>query len=343
MTNKTKKYIIVVFLALLIWVSAYLALEKTELRTIKLDIVQSNPSLFVSFVEREKPVRINVTFKGSAAKISKFETWLDTPEPGLQDKSTFYFDADKENKARERVYTVDVLEFLKGSDKIKSFGLTVEKSQPLTVKIEVKELVKQPVSVECFDEKGGLLTHRSIEPPTVEMYVPVNWTTEDMLKARVLLTSTEIINARKESVQARPFIVLGGDNKYAKEQVKIRLSLTDLAQRPGQPKTIEFQISEKMLKQYRPELQNENDLTETTTFRATEEAWQAYLTITPKLIIEVREEDIREDDDPEKVITRPVKHNFPEEYLRKNEIELVGDPREAKFKLVPVTPSSGGS
>ena len=157
MSSKTKKYIIVVFLTLLIWASAYLALEETNQRTIKLD-ARRNPRLFVSFVNRKKPFQVNVTLKGSAAKIKDFEEWLDAPEPGLQDKSTFYFDAEEENKAKEEVYTLDVLDFLKGSDKIKSYGLTVESCQPAAVDVEVRKLERQPVPVECRNENGVLLT-----------------------------------------------------------------------------------------------------------------------------------------------------------------------------------------
>ncbi|MHC4362893.1 MAG: hypothetical protein ACYSTZ_08705 [Planctomycetota bacterium] len=57
-----------------------------------------------------------------------------------------------------------------------------------------------------------------------------------------------------------------------------------------------------------------------------------------QVILEIEDDDLKL---PEP--TRLLEYNFPEEYLRRNEIELIQPPVEARFKLVPLASTEAPS
>ncbi len=82
------------------------------------------------------------------------------------------------------------------------------------------------------------------------------------------------------------------------------------------------------------EVTNYNDLVPFTIF-ATEAAKQAYENQEFQIILYIR--DDAKEKGPDEVQRREVVPDFPEEYVRKNEIRLKNPPVQAKFKLIPLS------
>ena len=329
MFEKLKKTAVVVILTLLIWTGAYLTLEEEITRPATLDILFSR-SLLVTFVNAERPVEIALTLKGPAAKIRQLEKMLQSDDPDKKEKFDFYFDAQEEGKADPGKQFIDVLQLLRKTAKIRNYNLTLESCEPPIVEIVVEKLVKRTLTIQCIDkDTGAKLVAKNITPsPTVDMYVRKSWPETD-LKAKVVLTPEQIVKAKDDYITIKPFIVLadGEQPRYA-DYHNITLPSTTLPPRSLQP-SIGYICNENILKRYDIELLNEKDLTTSTKFRATAEAWEEYEKTRPHLLIPISE---IEPDKPVAVI-----YNFPQQYVRNGEIELAEPDKaeKAKFKLVP--------
>jgi hypothetical protein len=84
------------------------------------------------------------------------------------------------------------------------------------------------------------------------------------------------------------------------------------------------------------EIENYNEVVSFFIF-ATLDAKNAYESRNFGITLEILDED--EKKPPETIHRRDVVYNFPHEYLEKNEIRLDGEPGEAKFKLIPLSPA----
>jgi len=333
MIEKLKKAAVVLILTLLIWTGSYLALEQKITRTATLDILSSRP-LLVTFIGTERPIEIELTLKGPAAKIAQLKKMLQSDNPDEKEKFDFYFDAEEEGKAKPGRYLINVPELLKKNTKIRSYNLSIESCKPETVEIEVEKLVKKILAIQCLDG----ISHIEIIPdnitpsPTVEMYVKADWPAE-ALKAKVFLTPEQIAKARHDYVTIQPFIELapGESPRYA-DYHNVILPSTALPDRSLQP-SIGYICTKNIREKYNIELINENELTSTTSFRATERAWKEYTEkTTPHLLIPISENESGE------ITTVSVIYNFPQQYLRNGEIELIDSDSapKAKFKLTPI-------
>ena len=339
MFEKLKKTAVVVILTLLIWTGSYLALEQDITRTATLDILPSRP-LLVTFVNAERPVEIELTLKGPAAKITQLQKMLQSDDPEEREKFDFYFDAEEEGKTEPGRYVINIPELLGKTAKLRNYSLTIpaESCKPETVEIEVEKLVKKTLTIQCLDNDSGveLISEKITPSPTVEMYVKASWPDDD-LKAKVLLTPEQIVQARQSYVTIQPFIVLsaGEQPRYA-DYHNITLPSTSLPVWSFQP-SIGYIRSKNTREKYDIELLNEKELTSTTSFRATDEAWKEYKEkTTPHLLISISKPESGE------IAAVPVIYNFPQQYVRKGEIELA-DPDsapKAKFKLIPISQSA---
>jgi hypothetical protein len=168
--------------------------------------------------------------------------------------------------------------------------------------------------------------------------VPGDWNGE-RLAARVKLSPTEIAQAQKATIVKNPFIILSqGLQRNIPTAVRITLppegqGLMDyIINNPtlsiAKPPTLE--------NDYQVEIIEYQKLIGTSfTIRATEAAKQAYEGQNRALMtLHIRASDTT---NPEEVKTRPVVYNFPEEYVRKDEIKLKNpqDAAVAKFRLIP--------
>jgi len=229
MFEKFKKTAVVVILTLLIWTGSYLALEQNITRTATLDIL-SRPSLLVTFVNAERPIEIELTLKGPAAKISQLKRMLQSDNLDEKEKLDFFFDAGEGSKAEPGRHFIDVPELLRKTAKIRNYNLTIESCEPSIVEIKVEKLVKRTLTIQCLDWDSGVeLVPKEITPsPTVEMYVKDSWLAND-LKAKVILTPEQIVQARSDHVSMQPFIVLEpGEQPVYADYHKIKLPSTAL-------------------------------------------------------------------------------------------------------------------
>jgi hypothetical protein len=337
MLAKLKKIVVVIFLTLLIWTWAYMALEQVIVESGTLNIsTATSPDLYVQF-DREVPIRLKLEIKGPASKIADFRRRLQAKENDQEkERLDFFFNAEKQDMARPDKYDLNVLQFLKESSRLKRLGLAVESCNVETIKVEVEELVEKVLPVQCLDESGEILPHSSIEPARVRRFVRQSWP-QEFLKAYVTLSPTQIEQARAEenTIIETPYIEFSpGRRKYGSVRVEIDLPSLEqqLSDQPLQP-TIGFTFSRSLHGKYTVELSNESELTSSTKFKATENAWNEYVKRTPyQMLIEVRDGDEAATSE----ITREVIYNFPPEYAQKKEIKLNEPPRKARFKLVPI-------
>lgn len=336
---KFGKIAIVIFLTVLIWVWADLALEELfPVSNVPITISKStNRALWVSFVdENESLVPIytvkNIVLKGSASRTSDVDRKLKTGSLQLD----FFLDAEQEGMDKPGKYPLDVPNLLRKSNQIRELGLAVQSCEPDKLTINVVELVEKPLDIECFDESGAPLVVKSVDPPKVDMFVPA----DSRLTAKVELTPREIDQARRSVAEKTPYVVLAeGQRRHASKPVRIKMpsEADSLSEYTIQEAKLVIAMSVNLLGEYKPEVTNHNEVVSPFTILATLEAKQAYENQPFHMTLYILDEDVNKG--PEEVIPRKVFCNFPEEFVRKNEIRLKNPqkPAEAKFKLIRLT------
>ncbi|MCH7557151.1 MAG: hypothetical protein IIB56_06805 [Planctomycetes bacterium] len=329
---KYGKITVVIFLTILIWVWADLALDEPHSVSNARIVAKSSPNLWVSF--KGKPwIRIdNIKLKGPASKITKVSRRLNdgslVPD--------FSLSPEREGMTTAGQHILNVLDFVKRSDKIKEFsGLMVEACEPKMIDVNVVELVKTELDIECFDENGTLLEVASIEPSKVDMFVPA----DSRLKARVQLTPRDIEQARLSVVEKTPYVVLAeGQTRQASAPVEIKMppEADTLSEYLIAEAKLGFTLSANLQGIYKVEV-NYNEVVRPFTILATEEAKLAYESQPFQMTLYILDNDARKG--PEEEQRREVVYNLPEEFVRRNEIKLNNPqkPAEARFKLIRLT------
>jgi hypothetical protein len=330
---KFGKIAIVIFLTILIWVWVDLALD-VEYTAPKAAInVAFSPALWVSFDNKPSASIDNIVLKGPASKIAEVRQKLNDGSLALD----FFLDPVREGMTTTGSHELRVLDFIKGSEKIKELGgLTVEDCEPEIIDVNVVELVEKPLDIECFNESGAPLDVESVDPPKVDMYVPA----DSRLTARVRLTRREIEQARLSVVVKTPYVVLATDQiKQAPKSVKIKMlpEADSLSEHTIQEAKLGFTLSANLQGKYRVDV-NYNEVVRPFTILATLEAKQAYESQPVQMTLYILDDDKKKG--PEEEQQRGVFYNFPEEFVRRNEIKLKNPPKQAKFKLIPLTPET---
>jgi len=340
---KFGKIAVVIFLTILIWVWADLALDvPLAVSNVPITISKStNSTLWVSFVdENESLVPIytikSIDLKGSASRISEVNRKLKT---GLLQLDDFFFlDAEQEGMDKTGKYPLNVLNLLKRSDQIKKLGLTVQSCEPNELTVNVVELEKRQLDIECFNGSGTLLKVESIEPSSkVDMLVPAG----SRLKAKVELTPSEIDQARNSGVIKIPYVVLAEDQRrQALTSVTIKMSpeADPLGEHLIKQARLGFTFSANLQGKYKLGDVNYNEVVSAFTIFATLEAKQAYEDQPYQMTLYILD-DAREKG-PEVEQQGKVIYLFPEEFVRRNEIRPNNPPKPAKFKLIPLTPET---
>ena len=329
MARRIKKILLVIILTVLIWAWAYQASDKSIDKPAVLTVSRAiDPSLFVTFEGKDK-VDFRITITGPALQVSELEKKLAKGEEQLE----FVFNAEEEKMVTSGTHSLNLLQFLKTSDKMTALNLAAESCSPAKISVVVEKLVDKTLPVHCYNDNGLPVEHEKITPPTVKMFVPEKWT-GDLLEARVLLTSQSVESARKAPITIQPYVeLIPGVPTYANQSVQIKLPSTQtlLEERslPGSQLAIGY-IHSPLTSKYDVVLSNEKELTEVTRFKATEAAFNAYKNQTYQMLIELKDSDINAEGE----ITRPVIYNFPAEFVAKNQIELASQPTPARFKLV---------
>jgi hypothetical protein len=323
------KILLVIFLTVLIWVWADLALdEEHPIPSVTISVAKStDPSLWVSFNEEPAVSVDNVVLKGPASKIRDVRRKLNDGSLIL----SFFLDAEQEGMVNPGEYPLKVLNFLKQSRQIKQLGLTVESCEPDKLSVNVVKLVEKKLTVKCFDEDEIPLIKAESIPSKVDMFVPEDWEGE-ALTAKVRLTRSEVEQARVEAVPKKPYIELvPGQTREDATTVEIT---TPLQEDPRSDYTITtatlgITLSPTLLGKYDVEIENFAEVIGGITIRATLEAKGAYEKMRYQVILEIDDEDA--------MSTEPLKreliYNFPAECVRNGEIELNQQPVIARFKL----------
>ncbi len=330
---KISKIAIVVFLTVLIWVWADLALDDTfTVAGAAITVDDSALSRWVTINGKVSVPIESITLKGPASKISEFRRkFRDRPSaPSFE----FFLDVEQEGMMEPGGYpSFDVRSFLRKSEQIRQFGLTVESCKPANLDVKVVALSEKSLPVECFDTNGNPLKYENIEPAAVSVFVPDSWGRNE--PARVTLTPRDITQARTAPVEMAPFIELpDGQRRKARTLVKIKMppeedrlqNYTITTATPG------FLLGANLQGKCKVEVSNPNVLMGAIQIRATEQAKQAYENMDYQVILRILDTDLNAPDRRRELI-----YNFPPEYVRKGEIELVvtpGQPAEIQFKVV---------
>ncbi len=326
---KYGKIAIVVSLTVLIWVWADLTLDETPPARPAVIVVDESvaPKLWVSFSQKPS-VDIKVTLSGPHSAFVALDRKLPTEGKTIR----FVFDPVVEKMTKPPGRPLRVLDFLQKDRELKQLGLKVKLCEPEVVDVNVVELSKKSLPVECFDEDGVSLKAESI-PSKVEMFVP-----EGARTARVQLSHAEIERARLTPIPITPYVVLAeGLIRHAATPVKVKMPP------PTDPLSEETINAPKLgmalsvnLQGYSVQITNQDEVRGPIKIRATAAAKQAYEAMRYQIILEIDDEDIKLAEP-----RRELKYNFPEEFVRTDEIEINQAPVQARFKLdEPVKPSS---
>lgn len=330
---KFGKIAIVIFLTVLIWVWTDLDLD--EVHTVpKVTLrVAHSPELLVSFNGQPEVSINNVELKGPAKRISEVRRGLDDGTVKLD----LTLNPEREGMITTGSNTLNVLDFLKRSDEIKELGgLTVEGCKPEIIDVNVVKLEKKMLDIECVDENGLPVKVESIVPSQIEMYVPA----DSSLKAQAQLSSRDITQAKLSVAVVTPYVELApGQRRNASRKVNIKMSpeADSLIRSQILGASLGFILSKNLLESgYNVDIENYNEL-DSFFIYATPAAKAAYENKPFQIILNILDGD--EKRGPDNVHRRAVVYNFPDEYVRKNEIRLEGEPKEARFKLIPLKPA----
>ena len=331
---KYGKIAVVVFITILIWVWADLALdEELPVPNVAISVVNSDPRLWVSFDDASSVILEQIVLKGPLRKINVINKKLEEGE-----RLKIDFDAVKEKMNEPRSYSLNLLPFLQKDKEIKRLGLKVESCMPKTLSVKVVGLVSRLLDVKCVDEDQNPIDEAIVEPAQVDMLVPENW---EKRVAEVLLTPREIEQARDSPIDETPYIKLAaGQIRQAPKPVIITMPpgpdrLSDCTIKAP---TLSIALSPTLQGKYYVEVTNLADVLLPIAIMATPEAERAYrLQPFPQMTLYILDSD---KDTKEEQLKREVVYNFPEESVRQGEIKLNQQqkpPATARFKLIGVS------
>jgi len=325
---KFSKIMIVVFITVLIWVWADLALDETLPDKSAVVVVDESVArqLWISF-DQSPSADLKITLSGPHTAVTTLDMELRKGQKPLE----FVFNAVQEEMDKPGVHSLKLLEFLRKDRQLRRRGLMVQSCEPNELSVNVVELVKKPLTVECFDASGNPLKTQTIEPAKVDAFVPV----DSRLTAKVQLTKAEIEQARKAPKRKTPYIELApGYIRDSTTDVQIMLAPEEdpLTVQRIEDATIGIDTSPTLNAKYYVDITNLPTVLNSLAVRATNEAKQAYENQQlPHMTLYIFDDDVKEG---QKGLRRAVHYNFPPEYVRTGEIELVGEPTQAEFKLI---------
>lgn len=321
----------VIFLTALIWIWADLALDQSLNDKPAVVIVDksANPKLWINLNDSQS-VDIRVTLSGPQSKIIDFNRNLKDGKIKLE----FDFDASAEKMDSPGEYTLSLLAFLQKNKATKQrLGLKVISCTPENLTVNTKTLVTKTLQVRCFDENGDVIKTESLEPAQIEMLVPESWQGNRLI-ARTILIPTEIEQARNSAIEKVPFVEMApGQIKTATMNITVKLPATETGQEYNiTSATTGFIFSPNLAGKYKVEILNPPSDMAAVSIRATAAAKEAYEQQPYQMIISILDNDKENTE-----IRRDVIYNLPEEFVQKQEIQLIKQPVKARFKLIPLT------
>ena len=337
MLRKVKygKVLVVLFLTCLVWVWADLAMDEDlgdRPATVVVD-ESSAPKLWVSLAGGSS-VDIKVTVSGPHTAVTDVRKML--REGG---RLEFNFDVVAETMDEPGTYPLVLLPFLQKDKQIKQRSLKVKSCNPNTIEVKVVRLEKKALMVRCEDEQGLLIENAVSEPTQVDMWVPDDWSREN-LTARVQLTNSEIKQARTSPVPKIPFIELSaGQMRKSSTTVNVTTppEVDMLSDHTVTNAGLGVCFGLNLQGKYKVEVTNLNMVISPVRIRATAEAKRAYERQPFQMTLYILDGD-------ENVTgwqNRDVVYNFPEEFVRRDEIKLHQQTVKAKarFRLKRISDS----
>jgi len=167
------------------------------------------------------------------------------------------------------------------------------------------------------------------------MLVPEEWGRDKV--ARVRLKRSEIEQARKAAIEKKPYVVLpDGQTRQSRTGVKIKMPPEEdrLSENRITNATLAIALSPTLAEEYYVQVTNLPQVLDPFDIRATAAAKRAYeLQQLPLMTLYIFDNDTEKGQQEQR---RAVVYNFPEEFVRKGEIELKNPekPAEAIFKLI---------
>jgi len=328
---KYSKITIVIFLTVLIWVWADLALDETLPEKSAVVVVDESvdPKLWISF-DKSPSANIKITLSGPHTAVTTMDVEL---RKGLKPLE-FIFNAVQEQMDKPGTHSLKLLEFLQKDRQLRRRGLKVESCDPNELSVNVVELFKKSLTVECFDVSDNPLKAQSIEPSKVDAFVPA----DSRLTAKIKLTKAEIEQARKAPIKKIPNVELAAEHiRESSTAVTIKLAPEEdpLTVQRIEEATLVIAMSPTLLAKYYVEVTNLTPLLSSSiVVRATNEAKEAYeYQKLPHMTLYIFDDDTKQG---EEVQRKAVHYNFPPEFVRTGEIQLDQEPATADFKLMPL-------
>jgi hypothetical protein len=332
---KPGKILIVVFLTVLIWVWADLALEdELTLSDVRVEVAKStDPSLWVNFVAegadpnlRTSVVLGEVVLKGPAARVTEVSRRKNRGDLDLN----LFLVPEQEGLSETEAHSLNVLDFLRKNSEIRKLGLTVESCVPQRLSLVTYHLVEQDVTVECVGIDASLQV--TLNPSSVPAYVPSGKT----LHARIQLTPAEQNLAKAGPIDKTPYIELAPlQRRDVATKVKVALSpVQSVLSEDAIPAAYGICFSPNLQGKFRVEVQNEATELAFVYIKATAEASAAYRKAPYQMILYIEDADRQITQWP---AFRPFVFQFPQDYVQRGEIEARdARPPIAQFKLVPI-------
>ena len=326
---KYSKIAIVIFLTVLIWVWADLELDETLPEKSAVVVIDESvdSKLWISF-DKSASADIKITLSGSHTAVTTLDRELRKELKPLE----FIFNAVQEQMDKPGTDSLKLLEFLRKDRELRKRGLKVQSCDPNELSVNIVELVKRSLPVECLDASGNLLKTQSIEPSKVDALVPV----DSRLTAKAVLTRAEIEQAKSAPIKINPNIELAEDHiRESATAVMIKLAPEEdpLSVQRIEDATLVIAMSPTLLAKYYVEVTNLPNVLNSLAVRATTDAKRAYENQPlPHMTLYIFNSDMEEGLE---VPRKKVHYNFPPEFVRTGEIELNGEPVNAEFKFIP--------
>lgn len=327
-----RKVTLVIFITLLIWIWADLSVDETykdSSATITIS-TSTDPLLWVRFENNNSPeFRLKqIELQGPAIRIAELKR--DLAENSYQMRFTLdphEFDIAESDSP----ITVSMMQVLREDKELRNRGLKVTGCTPESAKLWATKLVEKQLQIICLDEDNQRMIYADIQPLSIKMPVPQSWQGQS-LQAIVKLTNSQAARSRGQAIEVKPYIELApGIIRLSDSVVKVKLPENGInLENKTVPGSIGYVVSPDISEKYRIELENPEDFLTAISIKATNEAYQAFVSQKYKLLLEIKAEDAKSNP----ALSYPT-YNFPQEFIQKGEIQAVEKLQQAKFRLIP--------
>jgi hypothetical protein len=330
------KIVLVVFITVLIWVWADKAQdEEYTFENIQLAADRSITSdLWITFEGQRRATLKELKLRGSAARLDELKADLKKNPPELMRFSLQPVDTGLRGPGQTELI---VLDFLRNSGQLSKLRVSAVSCEPKSVTVKASRLVEKELKVRCVRRNGDVLNAKKIEPATVKMRVPEDWSP---LVADVILNDSEIEQARLGDFEKTAVAKFSTDEEYdipTKIKIVMPPAAEDLSPCSITQATIGFVLSPNLVGRYRVVLENYSELA-SFTISASAEAARAYREQPFQILLYILDEDAKNTSEQRK----EVEYNFPDEFVSQGKIKLNQPAGVARFKIEPLESAPTG-